>query len=176
MIALGYDPGYGTGGGAVVQDLGAGGYLVLHAETIRSDTSQEPRHRYAFIRGKLLWMLQTYEPEVAGVEDQLAVWVGQAKAGRTNAKALHGVVCQGILHGAVSGLGRLGIPVWELTTAHVKQAVAGDGRAGKGAIRTAVELMRRTSNVKRLSSHSADAVAIAVGAIRRERVARATRS
>jgi Holliday junction resolvasome RuvABC endonuclease subunit len=170
MIGLGYDPGYGTGGAAAVQDLGAAGYLVLHAETVKTDTKAEPRVRYEAIRARLLWVVRTYEPETAGVEDQIAVWAGQARARSTNAKALHGLVCQGILVGAVGER-----PVHVLTTAQVKQAVAGHGsaRSGKGAVRTAVELMRRTSNVKRLSSHSADAVATAVAALRRERVARA---
>ena len=172
MIALGYDPGYGTGGAAAVQDIGAGGYLILHVETIRTDTKQEPRLRYQAIRARLLWVVRAYSPETAGVEDQISVWVGSARVGKTDARALHGLVCQGILVGVVGE-----VSVHVMTTAQVKQAVAGRGSAqgSKGVVRDAVDRMRRMPEVKRMSSHGADAVAIAIGALRRERVARAMR-
>jgi Holliday junction resolvasome RuvABC endonuclease subunit len=172
MMALGYDPGYGKGGAAVVQDTGSYGYLVVHAETISTDTQATPEVRHRFIRGRLLWMIREFYVEVCGVENQCRVWSGASQRGGTNAKALRGLVCQGILYGVAGDL-----PVWELSTEQVKQALLGIGaaRADKATVKRAVELLRRGTRVRRFSSHSADAVPIAIAALRRERVSRATR-
>lgn len=158
MIALGIDPGsHRTGWGLVRQE---GSKYVLLGVGLIKPRSADPLHaRLALLHGDLTTLLELHTPDVVGLE---SVFHGP------NTRSL---VTLGQARGALlAAVGRLDVPLVDLSPAEVKKSVTGRGGAtkdqvahmvaallGRGAIEQAAELGKQG----RYDATDAMAVAVA---------------
>lgn len=161
---LGVDPGIGTTGWGVVAP-GSGGRLhLVAAGTVRPDPGAPIGERLRTVHEGIVAALRLHRPVAVAVEEAFggvnvrsAIRLGEARA-----------VC--LLAAAQAGL-----PAHELPPALVKKAVAGHGRAGKEAVRTAVlsaleahaARLEDGTLVAELPYDAADALALALTALSR---------
>jgi Holliday junction resolvasome RuvABC endonuclease subunit len=98
------------------------------------------------------------DPDLLVVEDQTGPAVGAQARGQWGAGNLGVILVQGLAHG-------IGCPVLELAATTIKARVAGAGNAAKGTVEAAVRMRLRRAGIdlpERLTSHQADAIAIAL--------------
>lgn len=161
---LGIDPGIGTTGWGVVEPDGAAGWRLVAAGAIRPAPEDAIGLRLRAVHEGVTRVLREHAPAAVAVEEAFggvnirsAIRLGEARA-----------VC--LLAAAQADL-----PVHEVPPALVKKAVAGHGRAGKEAVRSAVLTLLRAQALPgsdRLPHDATDALALALTASTRMEVRR----
>lgn len=171
MIAVGFDPGLATLGFGVL-DLQPASTRVLEYGDIGEPDAQLPNaERLNRICVKVDGIMNRWCPDVMGIEAQAGVHVGKDREGQPGHLSLRFVhAVTGILRMAACTALAEAIPCYEPQPVSVKVALLGrgHGHAEKAAIKAGVE---RLLGVKRPSSHAADALAVAICAVRLHRVA-----
>jgi crossover junction endodeoxyribonuclease RuvC len=158
VIALGIDPGTATCGFGVVS-LEDGHLRMIDAGVIRTLTDDTDASRLQQLYAALVTLIAEHQPERVGVERlyfqrnvQTAMAVGQAR----------GVAL------LVAAEARL--PVDEPTPNEVKQAVCGNGAAGKRQVASMVARLLAVS-LDGVPDDATDALAVAIGCAYRAGVA-----
>ncbi|MBN1288915.1 MAG: crossover junction endodeoxyribonuclease RuvC [Actinobacteria bacterium] len=149
MRVLGIDPGItNTGYGLVVEE--AGRMSAVHHGSIKTRSSDNMSRRLDILYRRLIEVIGDLAPDTVVIEDlffntnlKTAVAVGQAR----------GVILLACEHSNV---------VWaQYTPLQVKQAVAGNGNATKDQVQFMVEALLCMKDAT-MSSHAADALAMAI--------------
>lgn len=148
-IVLGIDPGLAATGWAVVTNGGAG-FRLLRSGTITTAARTPLPQRLAQAHGALQSIVDAWRPTVVAIE---AVYSKQEAPGASFAVGASQTL-------AMLLAGERGLSVVEVAASTVKKAVAGNGRAGKGAVARAVQTL--LGGADGLSGHAADAAAIAL--------------
>ncbi len=161
--AVGVDPGL-HGGIAVVERAGSS-YRVVSAVSVDTDAASPLPTRMWQFWTNLDAVVRGHRPDVLGSEIQEQAQYGQQLRGGGNINAMRVMRISGIA-AAVAFAWRCHYV--ELSPQQVKIAVLGPGssRAEKSAVKAAVERFKWEPGC-RSNEHSRDAVAIAVGAMRR---------
>jgi crossover junction endodeoxyribonuclease RuvC len=153
MRILGIDPGsQATGYGVVEQALvGAAGRGLAHVAhgTLRAPRGAAMSGRLALLHAGVLEVIRAHSPDVAVVE---RVFVAASPRSALVLGQARGV--------ALAALGALGVPVLELDTREVKQAVVGTGAASKVQVQAMV--VRLLGLEARPAPDAADALAAAI--------------
>lgn len=175
MIVIGIDPGYAFLGVGVLE-LQPSSTRVLHHSTFATLAREEDGTRLDAIAEHLLDLLEHYDVDALGYENQAIVEAGK-QARRRQALEEGGPDAQSSFSSSrvheVAGIIRCAarcfdVPCYCLAPNSVKVAVLGKGggRAKKAAVKARV---RAIFGVERLSEHAADALAIALGTSVRHR-------
>lgn len=148
MIVLGIDPGSRiTGYGIVRKD----GNRLLHVDNgaIFTDAAKDFPGRLKQIFDGLLAVISQYRPDEVAVENiffatnpQSALKLGQARGA------------------AIVAAVNSGLPVAEYTALQVKQAVVGEGKAGKEQVQKMVKALLNLPEVAQVDASDALAIAI----------------
>jgi crossover junction endodeoxyribonuclease RuvC len=161
MIVLGVDPGTVATGYGVVAAEGSRFRCLVQGD-VRSPSKRPMPDRLHAIHAAIAGLIATHRPEALIVEDtyvsrnpQTALKLGQAR----------GVI---LLAGAQAG-----VPVFNYTAAHVKQAVVGYGRAEKDQVAFMIARLLGMREAP-ASEHAADALGLAFCHLQRGRFAAAT--
>lgn len=168
MIIVGIDPGYAFMGVAVLELLPSS-TRALHHSTFTTLPKEEDAARLDAIAEHLLDLLEHYEVDALGYENQAIVEAG--KQARRRQALQEGGDAQSSFSSSrvheVAGIIRCAarcfdVPCYCLAPNSVKVAVLGKGggRAKKAAVKARV---RAIFGVERVSEHAADALAIALG-------------
>ncbi|MBE3563392.1 MAG: crossover junction endodeoxyribonuclease RuvC [Hydrogenibacillus schlegelii] len=129
MRIIGIDPGVGRVGYGVVEADGDRWRAIAYG-VIATEPGRRPADRLLAIAEALEALLRQTDPQAAAVERLFF------KANVTTAMAVS--EARGVI---LLVLGRRGLNVAEYTPAEVKQAIAGNGRAGKGQMQAMVRLL-----------------------------------
>jgi crossover junction endodeoxyribonuclease RuvC len=150
VITLGIDPGTAVCGFGVVA-LDGGSLRLIDAGCIRTDAEETDAERLRRLHAALRTIVAEHRPERIAVERlffqrnvQTAMAVGQAR----------GV--------ALLAAAETGVPIDEPTPNEVKQAVCGNGAAGKEQVAAMVERLLGIS-LERVPDDATDALALAIG-------------
>ena len=166
MIVLGVDPGFAFLGLAVVELKATSTRLLLH-ETFSTSPDQDDAVRLDTISDHLLDVIEDHaDIEAVGYEDQAGVIACLAQGGKgISAPARRVLEVSGMIRCAARCYD---LPVYAMAPTSVKVALLGKGggHADKARMKRAVQKM---FGLSRCSEHSADAIAIAVGAAVRHR-------
>ena len=161
VIVLGVDPGTASLGFGVVS-LHAGSLRLVDAGRIRTDASRGGPQRLADLHSALAGLIAEHRPQLVGVERlffqrnvQTAMAVGEARGVALLAAAQHG------------------LPVEEPTPNEVKQAVCGNGAAGKEQVADMVGRLLHAT-LDGLGDDATDALAVAIGCLYRATARAAT--
>lgn len=171
MIAVGWDPGLATLGFGVLDLQPASTRVLEYGDIGEPDASLSNAERLNRICAKVDGIMNRWCPDVAGIEAQAGVHAGKDREGQPTHISLRFVhAVTGILRMAACTALAEPIPCYEPQPVSVKVALLGrgHGHAEKAAIKAGVE---RLLGVKRPSSHAADALAVAICAVRLHRVA-----
>jgi crossover junction endodeoxyribonuclease RuvC len=154
VIVIGIDPGTATLGFGVVA-LEANRLRLLDVGVVRTSHRQTDAERLAELEGALASLVAEHHPERMAVERlffqrnvQTAMAVGQARGVALLVAAHHG------------------LPVDEPTPNEVKQAVCGNGAAGKAQVSTMVQRLLNVS-LPGVPDDATDALAAAIGCLYR---------
>ncbi|CAH2032013.1 crossover junction endodeoxyribonuclease RuvC [Trichlorobacter ammonificans] len=148
MRVLGIDPGSRITGYGIVEQQGS---RLLHVDNgaIFTDRASDFPERLRLIFEGLSRVIVEYRPEAVAVEDvyvsdnvRTALKLGQAR----------GAAIVAAVHAAV--------PVFEYTASQVKQAVVGQGRAGKEQVQKMVKALLGLPEIAQ--ADASDAVAVAI--------------
>ena len=148
MRVLGIDPGSRITGYGLVEQQGS---RLLHIDNgaIFTDRATDFPDRLRMVFEGISRVIAEYRPEVVAIEDvfvsenvRSALKLGQAR-GAAIAAAVHA-----------------GLPVAEYTASQVKQAVVGQGRAGKDQVQRMLKMLLGLTEVAQ--SDASDALAVAV--------------
>jgi Holliday junction resolvasome RuvABC endonuclease subunit len=177
VIALGIDPGLAFLGVGVLE-VKASSTRVIHHETFKTKSSDDDEDRLDAIADYLGDVIDAYDPQVIGYENQAIVEAGKqarARAARKAGKldeALQATSFSSARVHEVAGIIRCaarfyGLPCYCLAPSSVKLAVLGKGggKAKKERVKLAVKTIFRVT----ASEHAADAIAISVGVMSRYR-------
>lgn len=145
---LGIDPGSAVTGFGLVERRGARVVHVAHG-TIRTPRGASPAQRLDRLHAALCEVIARHRPDVASIEQvfvaaspRSALVLGQARGA------------------ALAALGAAGLAVHEYAPARIKQAVSGNGRAGKDQIQRIVTRLLDLSSPP--AGDAADALAAAL--------------
>ncbi len=148
MRILGIDPGTHRTGVGLIEPAGTS-YRLIHTEVITADSKKPLHERLHFIFQALTALVRDHHPDVVALEGvfyakdiRATVMIGEARA------------C------AILAASGAGIPVVEYAPARVKQAVSGNGRAGKDQVQYMIKNMLGLKEAP--PADSADALAIAI--------------
>lgn len=147
MIVLGIDPGLANTGYAVVRRAGSR-MDVLVCGTLRTAASTPPEQRLLALHDGLAQVIADRGPDVAAIEGFFVHPVSTAAMGMAAARGALLVSCA-----------QAGLSVAEYTPTAIKQAVSGNGRAGKDQVRG---MVARLTGVEPETDHAADAIAVAI--------------
>jgi crossover junction endodeoxyribonuclease RuvC len=166
MMILGIDPGIRACGVAVVSLTNARP-AVRRCTTIRTTTGTLTE-RLQFIADELRAEMGIFSVDVIGLEDQQGAMIGASLRGQNTAGSVAKTArVEGIVHGLAAALG---VEVIVVTPSEAKRAVGCTSRATKAQIKRAVHVMTR--EIGRRSEHATDAMAVAIAAGRKARLAR----
>ena len=146
---LGIDPGLADTGIGVIGIEGSN-YRHLHHHCIRTASSDTPGTRLSQIFEALLSVIDSYQPEGAGVESLFFA--------RNSTSALPVAQARGVI---LLALHQRGVPAVEYTPQAIKQALVGYGRADKQQVQQMVRVVLGLHEVPR-PDHAADALAAAI--------------
>lgn len=167
ITVVGVDPGYAFMGLGVMR-LTPSSMRLLHHETVRTSAKADPDERFDAITDRLCDVVEEYEPVAMGFEDQSGVEaaIQRDAEGGTNhsSRRVHEVV--GSIR-AVARFYRLRLYKNAISTVKVAVLGKGGGRASKDQMKLAVRRIFGLTEV--VSEHAADAVAVAVATVRKER-------
>ncbi len=147
MIILGIDPGLANTGYGVVRPAGSRLEVVAHG-TVRTPAGMPTEERLLALHDGLASVIAGHAPGVAAIEAFFVHPVSTAAMGMAAARGALLVACA-----------QAGVGVVEYTPNAIKQAVTGNGRAGKAQVRAMVV---RLTGVVAGSDHAADAIAAAI--------------
>lgn len=147
MIVLGIDPGLANTGYAVVRRAGSRMEVVAHG-ALRTTPSMPTAERLLALHDGLVEVVGAHGPEVACIESFFVHPVSKAAMGMAAARGALLVACA-----------QAGLSVAEYTPTAIKQAVSGNGRAGKDQVRA---MVARLTGVETRTDHAADAIAAAI--------------
>lgn len=158
MIALGIDPGFSNLGIALLDDT-----QVVAAETFHKEEGASDDNQLEYLALTLDAWIEHSRAEVVAYEEQWRAQVGQVLRGRGNSRMhlAHEVV--GMIR-AISRYRRVSLV--SVTPQQAKAAVGLKGKASKSEVKEAVRTVTRNPP-RRLSQHSADAIAIALAGQRK---------
>lgn len=149
VIFFGIDPGTATTGYGVVEMEGTRRFHVAHG-VIRTPYGQPAQERLRRLSEALSGLFVRFNPQIAAMEElyfstnvRTAIAVAQAQ----------GVVLLAAAHA--------GLRLMEFAPNQVKQAVTGNGRAGKSEVQTMVKTLLGLPEIPR-PDDAADALAIAL--------------
>ena len=137
MIVLGIDPGLANTGYGVVRRAGSRMEVLDHG-TLRTRPSTPTEERLLALHDGLAGVIAANDADVASIEAFFVHPVSKAAMGMAAAA---------------------GLAVAEYTPTAIKQAVTGNGRAGKDQIRA---MVTRLTGIDADTDHSADAIAAAI--------------
>ena len=160
MIVLGFDPGFAQLGAGVLE-LHRSSTRVLHHETfLTAPDDGDDCSRLDLLANHALDLIEQYDPEAIGYEDQAGVMVALAKSGAAgmNADARRLLEVCGIIRCAARCYN---LPCYAVTPRSAKVAVLGKGKS-TATKDTVKERVRQIFHVARISEHAADAIAIGV--------------
>jgi crossover junction endodeoxyribonuclease RuvC len=150
VIVLGVDPGAGTTGYGVVTQQGGGAVSLLECGVIRTDPATPLAERLKEIYLGIGEVIVRNRPDEVAVEG-----VFYARNVRTS-------IILGHARGAILLAATMrDLPVSEYSPAEIKNAVAGNGRAGKEQVQFMVQQMLRLKSPPQ-PADAADGVAVAL--------------
>jgi Holliday junction resolvasome RuvABC endonuclease subunit len=162
MIAVGIDPGLAAMGIAVVERLGDGSYRCRHANTIR--TKATDRKRWLTLADGLSRAVY-WSPGTIVIEEQSGAFTGAQRTRGTSANSLKALRAGGFAHGFLMSYVCADNPISiDIQPQRAKAAVGCARTATKAQVKRAVRALVKGCP-KRLSEHSADAIAIAVAGL-----------
>jgi crossover junction endodeoxyribonuclease RuvC len=158
MIVLGIDPGLANLGLGVVREDGKTP-VHLHSELVQTSSTQTTPQRLAYIYQAVRQQCALHQPNALALEGQFF----QAQHAMTAFKVGEAV---GVVLLAAA---EHGVPVFEYSPKAVKQALVGTGNASKDQV---IYMVRATLQLPASpsSSHSADALALALTHLASRRV------
>ncbi|MBM3116571.1 crossover junction endodeoxyribonuclease RuvC [Jeongeupia naejangsanensis] len=148
MRILGIDPGSRVTGFGVIDVAGQSRNYVASG-CIKTGGGSLPERVRALLDG-IAEVVATYHPEIAAVEQ---VFVNVNPASTLMLGQARGAVLAALVHA--------GLPIAEYTALQVKQAVVGNGHAGKDQVGQMVQRLLRLSGVPQADAADALAVALA---------------
>lgn len=156
MKALGLDPGYDRLGVAIV-DNASGHDTVVYSTCVETNTNEDLSQRLVHIGHTLTKILETYQPDIVGVETLFF---------NKNVKTAIGVAqARGVLLYLVQ---LTGCELYELSPQEIKVALTGYGKSDKAAVLAMVQ--RLVHNVPAAAvDDEYDAIAAAVTALAHHR-------
>lgn len=158
MRIIGIDPGSLALGLGII-DVQPNRFVYVTAQTVKMSPKQSLPQRLLYLFDILKDVLQTYQPEVAAVENlfhgpntQSAFTLGQ---------------CRGVV---LLSMAQAGLPIFEYSPTSIKQAVTGSGRADKQQVRHMVTMLLGLQHKQHLAAQkilqcsldSSDALAVAL--------------
>jgi len=147
VIVLGIDPGLANTGYGVVRRAGSRMEVLAHG-TLRTRAATRTEERLLALHDGLAEVIAGHAPDVAAIEAFFVHPVSKAVMVMAAARGALLVSCaQG------------GLSVAEYTPTAIKQAVSGNGRAGKDQVRG---MVTRLTGVDADTDHAADAIAVAI--------------
>lgn len=148
MRVLGIDPGSRITGYGVVEQAGS---RLVHVDNgaIFTDKAADFPGRLKLVFEGVSSVIEQYRPELMAIEDvYVATNVNSAlKLGQARGVAIAAAV-------------NAGLPVFEYTASQIKQAVVGQGRAGKEQVQRMVKALLGLPEVAQ--ADASDAIAVAV--------------
>ncbi len=147
MIVLGIDPGLANTGYGVVRRAGSRMEVLDHG-TLRTRPSTPTEERLLALHDGLAGVIAANDADVAAIEAFFVHPVSKAAMGMAAARGALLVACA-----------HAGLTVAEYTPTAIKQAVTGNGRAGKDQMRA---MVTRLTGIDADTDHSADAIAAAI--------------
>ncbi len=149
MRILGLDPGTATTGYGII-DVEDGVFILVAYGVITTSPKMEMPNRLQVIQQELQTLLDTYQPDSAGIEEVFfgrnvttAITVGQAR---------------GVL---LLTLANAGIPISEYSPPKIKDAVTGYGKADKQQVQLMVRNLLDLEETPR-PDDAADGLAVAI--------------
>ncbi len=146
---LGLDPGLASLGWGVVRKSGTRIFYKAHG-CITTKSTESSCTRIGFIRDTLKTIIETYEPSALAVESLFF--------SRNVTSALNVAEVRGIIKLLAFDYN---LPLFEYTPLIIKQAVCGNGRAGKEEVGKFVALILGLSEIP-APDHAADALGAAI--------------
>jgi crossover junction endodeoxyribonuclease RuvC len=150
MKIIGIDPGIAITGWAVLEFDGREVVEILDYGVIETSKELNTGERLSEIYSDLCKILETFEPEVAGVET--LIFCNNAKTAMQVGEA-RGVV--------VLALEQAGIEICEFTPLQVKSSISGYGKANKEQVQENVKRMCKLDRIPK-PDDAADAIAVAI--------------
>lgn len=157
MRVLGIDSGLSRKANSCALALLGMDPLAIHSVSLTS-VSVLPKEARGDSLRRIREEIERMEPEAIVVEDQCRVAVGAQARGQWGARNLGVILVQGLVHG-------IGVPVVEVQPQAVKARMAMHGHATKEGVQEGVSRLLKRSRLdlgRELTSHEADAIAIAV--------------
>lgn len=149
MTVLGIDPGLAqTGFGVITAESSR--FRRVHHGAVYTDADQETGDRLLKIYRKIREIIQTYRPDMAGVESLFFA--------RNISSAFPVAEAKGVI---MLALAQDGVPVGEFPPLEIKQAITGSGRADKRQVQELVRVLLGLQEIPR-PDHAADALAAAI--------------
>lgn len=149
MIIIGIDPGLAHTGYGIIGIRDTRLYHISQGD-ISTPSDQSPGKRLAQLYTELLYIIDMYQPDQAGIESLYfaknitsAIPVAQAR----------GVV--------LLACAQRNIPAAEYPPQAIKQALVGNGRAEKEQVQELVTMLLRLTELPK-SDHASDALAVAI--------------
>lgn len=146
---LGLDPGLASFGWGVVRKSGTRIFYKAHG-CITTQSTDASCARIGFIRDRLKTIIEMYEPSALAVESLFF--------SRNVTSALHVAEVRGIIKLLAFDYN---LPLFEYTPLIIKQALCGNGRAGKDEVGKFVALVLGLSEIP-VPDHAADALGAAI--------------
>lgn len=160
--ALGIDQGYANCGYAVVEWLPeASSPTILAVGTIKTKSSEEMGHRLLTLKTKLTTLATEHEVQLLGCEK---LFFNPTSGGRNKSAAIVNASMATGMCFLISG--ELNVPIKDYTPGTIKKVITGSGRADKAEVEAALVELAEGQGFKLKDDHSADALGIAMTAIR----------
>jgi crossover junction endodeoxyribonuclease RuvC len=157
---LGIDPGYDRLGLAIVEGDGRGGGRWVWSTTAKSDRALPHPERLLQVRRAVEAAIAEHAPGAVSVEKLF--W------SKNQTTAMPVAEARGV---ALASAAAAGCAVFEYNPQEIKLAVGGDGRAEKKAVEKMARLLAGVGD-KKMGDDEADAVAVALTCLARERFPR----
>lgn len=149
MIIIGIDPGTQITGFGIIKVSGSS-YQAIDYGCIRPPAKYKLTDRYLIIFNALEELMDKYRPDALVVETQYVQ------------KNIQSAIKLGMARmTAILAAKKRGIPVFEYAPTKAKQAVVGNGRAGKGQVQKMVQFLLHLTEMPK-PEDAADALALAI--------------
>ncbi len=150
MLSLGIDPGTATIGFGLVRELSDGALQAVHYGVISTPAKQPMHERLKKIYDELTQLIETYQPDRAGVEELFFA--------RNVTTAITVAQGRGVI---LLALSNAGVPINEYKPNMVKQSISGYGGADKAQMQEMVRMLLTLEKIPK-PDDAADALAIAI--------------
>lgn len=150
MLTLGIDPGTARIGYGLVHEANDGSLEAIDYGVITTPAKTPMWQRLKTIHDELTIIIDTYQPESAGVEELFFA--------RNVTTAITVAQGRGVI---LLTLAQAGIPIHEYKPNHVKQSISGYGGADKTQMQEMVRMLLGLDDIPR-PDDAADALAVAI--------------